>query len=533
MKNALIYTISVIFSVCSGSIFADYKQDIGYSNLIAELGGSTPTGLGITVNHVEAATSLVDHDNDGTADIPVYWPDYNSSDLVSDFITDITGAKSFLESYGISTFSSHATGVAVHFYGSNSIAPGINNVYVYWADHWLGSGALDPIAGGNDLPVAMSSRISNHSYIGDINPVDYSLVADTLRRVDWLIDTDEQLQVTGLINNAQSNGEIYSNSFNVIRVGKSDGINGMGTSDIDSIYTSGRTGIDVVVDVATSSTATPIVAAASALLIEVGHNNPSLSTDLAAISTSNRVGNTIYNAERSEVIKAALLAGASRVTQNTEGAADISDYRDIAANQTNNGLDIRYGAGQLNIYNSYHILNAGEQNSVEDGGPGATGISNTGFDYDPSFGGLNNSNTVASYNFSTGNTPTVLTVSLAWNINIDEGPSPATFLGNATFYDLDLYVYDLTYGQVLIANSVSDKDNSENIWVNLPANRNYMIQVEPKSGQSAFDWDYALAWQIDALPSSTAVEVPISFLGMAFTGLLLSIIGIIKYPGKI
>ena len=76
-------------------------------------------------------------------------------------------------------------------------------------------------------------------------------------------------------------------------------------------------------------------------------------------STSNRNGAVIYNAERSETIKAALMAGASRFTFNTSTTANVEDYRVAAANQTDNGLDWRYGAGQLNINNSYNILAAG------------------------------------------------------------------------------------------------------------------------------------------------------------------------------
>jgi len=43
--------------------------------------------------------------------------------------------------------------------------------------------------------------------------------------------------------------------------------------------------------------------------------------------------------------------------------------------QTSDGRDKRFGAGQINIYNSYHVLNTGERNSAEDGG---TTIPNTG-----------------------------------------------------------------------------------------------------------------------------------------------------------
>jgi len=75
---------------------------------------------------------------------------------------------------------------------------------------------------------------------------------------------------------------------------------------------------------------------------------------------------TIYNAERAATIKATLMAGADRVTVNSLATANITDYRS-AGHQTSNGLDDRFGAGQLNILHSYQILAAGEQNSLEEG----------------------------------------------------------------------------------------------------------------------------------------------------------------------
>ena len=139
-----------------------------------------------------------------------------------------------------------------------------------------------------------------------------------------------------------------------------------------------KTRPDIVAPRGTTRGATPTVASAVALLIDQGHSDPALS----AGSTTNRNGDVIYNAERSEVIKASLMAGASRHTDNTTDS-NIADYRDTPDHQSANGLDTRYGAGQLNILESHRILAGGEQNSQEDGG----GINNAGFDYDAAFGG--------------------------------------------------------------------------------------------------------------------------------------------------
>jgi len=310
--------------------------------------------------------------------------------------------------------------------------------------------------------------------------------------MDWVVARDEFIQCVGVKNNASANQPLMSSAYNVIAVGKSDGVNGFGTAAIDSEYVSGRTRPELVAPKSTSSGATPVVAASAVLLMEHGQSNPGLSTDPAETSTTNRNGDTIYNTGRSEVIKAVLMAGADRSTGNTS-AADITDYRIASANQTTNGLDTRFGAGQVNIYNSFQIIDAGEQNSDEDTGAG--NISTNGFDYDPSFGGSGRSNSTASYYFSTGANPVILSTTLAWNIDIDGGNGPH-FDGAADLYDLDLYLYDVTGNHMLLGSSSSIIDNTETIWSPLPENRNYKLVIERGSGQGAFNWDYALAWRM-------------------------------------
>jgi len=61
---------------------------------------------------------------------------------------------------------------------------------------------------------------------------------------------------------------------------------------------------------------------------------------------------------------------------------------------------------------------------------------------------------------------------------------------------MDLYLFDITEEKVLIATSESNIDNTENIWEELEPNRKYSLQVTVNKDQKAFEWDYALAWQI-------------------------------------
>lgn len=483
--NSLIRNFVVCLSIYySGLLYADYKDDIAFTKLATELGVILPDGNSVVSAQVEAATGFVDHDNNAsTPDLPVYLPDPNNISFTGKTIVDQSGFAS-------GSYSSHAAGVGKLLYGTNSMASGINLIHAYWADNWLQSGFLNYGAG---KPLFSPSRIGNHSWVGNIT--DVATVTNILRRMDWVIETDEYLQIVGTLNSTGANYNLLSAGYNVLAAGKTDGNHSTGSPSIDSTYPSGRTRTEIVAPFTFTSSSTPAVAATAELLINTGHSNPGLSTDPVETSTSNRNDDTIYNAERSEVVKAALLAGADRYTQNTSTTANIIDYRVAVTNQTDNGMDGRFGAGQVNVYNSYHIIAAGEQNSSQDGGAGSTGIGAFGFDYDPSFGGANGSNNVASYYFTTATDPILLSAALVWHIDINGGNGP-NFSGTATFYDLDLYLYDVTGNQTLLVNSTSQIDNSENIWISLSANKNYLLQVIPKAGQSDFNWDYALGWRL-------------------------------------
>jgi len=96
-----------------------------------------------------------------------------------------------------------------------------------------------------------------------------------------------------------------------------------------------------------------MVASAAALLLQAG-DNAGLSNGTINLE---RRGTTIHHAQTSEVIKSVLMAGADRYGMAQAYTIDSS-----------NNLDSHYGAGQLNIFNSYNILAAGERNSSQDGG---------------------------------------------------------------------------------------------------------------------------------------------------------------------
>lgn len=458
---------------------ATYQDDIGYTQLQTELGSALPTGADVLVTQVEADTK-------SNPDYYSYLP--NFSQFSEKNFTAYLVYK-YSDNPVVGT-SGHATTVGAYFYGSGSISPGTTSISNYLANHWLGTGFLN--TGSTAQPQAASDRVGNHSWVGSYS--NSAASSEALRRLDWVINRDEFIQVAAMNNGSGINNRpLLSSSFNSIAVGLSSGNSKYGSYALDNTYTAGRTRPDLVAPENYTSYATPMVSAAAALLVEVGHQGgATLSTDPAVKSTTNRNGDTIYNAERSEVVKAALMAGASRTASQLTLGYTVN---------TANGLNDVYGAGQLNIYDSYHIIAAGEQNSLQDAPASNGSIGSYGFDYDPYFGGLSGSNRTASYYFSTPEDGS-LTASLVWNLAVDGG-TEANFDGSAILYHLGLYLYDLTTDQ-LVGSAASEADNTENLWLALYADRDYLLQVTALTGDN-FLWDYALAWDVSAVPLPGAV----------------------------
>ena len=476
--GAALALITLLLALPATVARADYRQDIGHAALAAELGPQLPTGADVGVVQVEAPV---------TVDEQLTWqPDPGNPEFAGKLIGNSSGAPAGL-------YSGHATGVGRAFYGnSSSIAPGITQVAAYGTEDWLGAGYLrTPTGGLPRQPRSLPERIANHSWVGNAPPAD----GDILRRTDWAIHRDEFINVAGLTNGS-ANRQLMGNAYNVIAVGRSDGSHGTGSVALDAIYTAGRVRPHLVVPASTTSQAAARVSAAAALLVETAARNPDLSTDPVSQSVSTRSGVTVRNAGRSAVVKAALMAGALRYTVNTS-TADIHDWRALPEHRAGNGLDTRYGAGQLNIRHSHAIIAAGEQNSLEDQPAAGGRVGREGFDYDPRFGGAGGSNHVATYLLPVCDRDAMLAVALVWNLKV-AGGTTNQFNGTAEMFDLDLALLDVTApGEpVPVTTSAGRGDNSENLWVSLRAGRQYQLEVRRAPGQPAFDWPYALAWRI-------------------------------------
>jgi hypothetical protein len=493
MKRMTICAIAAVLSVSVSSLaLASSITDIGYTTLQGELGAATPTGAGVKVTQVEAPTN----DTSGGA-APIFMPDPSDGQFIGKTITAINGNPS-------GSFSGHATGVGQLFYGNgSSIASGVTQVDSYEATAWLNSLS---VSSGPALGAATTStsRIANSSWVG--TGATAAQTGTILRIVDRQVQLNEYINVVGLAN-GNSNQPLLGSAYNVIAVGRTDGIHQQNTVAVagDSLYGTVRSAPLLVAPESTTSTAAPVVSAAAAVLVQTGHDG---GLTLSKGSTVIAGIGTVYNAERSETVKAALMAGADRETANTSTSANITDYRSVG-HQTNNGLDDRYGAGQVSILNSYHIVAGGEQKSLQQGGGD---IGRFGFDYVGAFGGLNGSPRTTSYFFNAATDATLFS-SLVWNVGLSNNSALTT-----TLHDLNLSLYDVTLN-ALMAQSASTVDNTENLWVTLLGGNRYELRVT--AGDPAnFSWDYALAWRLEGSPAPVPLPAAVWLFGSGLAGLV-------------
>lgn len=404
---------------------AGYKDDIGYNQLADELGGSLPTGTNITVSHIEAPP-------DGTN----YMPDISLMEFLGKTFTNISASAT-----GV---SDHATGVGQYFYGTNtSIAPDINSIYNYEVSHWLGSGFL--WSGSANEPAVETNRIQNHSWIGT--------GTNAVRRLDYAIDHDGFTAIAGL-NNSTSTPipQIFAHCYNAISVGRSDGQHSTGYTTFEG---PGRTKPEIVVPKLSPQNKTsycvPVVGAAAALLMETADNNSALT-----------------NANKPQCIKAILLAGATK--------DEFPSWERTPARP----LDETYGAGELNIYNSYHVLSAGEQEAST-----TSLVERLGWDFCSIPG---NTNALYFFQVPESNVMTRFSAIVTWHREITNGPP--LYLPES-LADLNLHLHEVTNFTLssLIDSSTSGVDNVEHIYRRNMCSGRYALEITADATT-----DCALAW---------------------------------------
>ena len=406
--------------------------------------------------------------------------------------------------------SSHATEVARWYFSTEySLIPNATEARFYnlndWIERELQRGTNQFQRGLFDRSVFHNSDVISFSAVGSGEDDSRSL-----RQIDWAIKQENQIAVISAGNNDISN-TLASSSYNGIYAGITAGTAGKRTPLVDALYSANRQRPDIVAPMVNTSRGTAVVSSAAGALVE-----------------AYRRFNPLQQKPQHKIVKSVIMAGADRKTNNTRPnrqiretqldedgnefeavidtvISDITDYRENS-NITNNGLDSRYGAGQLNEFNSYRILEAGEQDSQEDGGNKT--VSLLGYDYDSEFG--LSRNRTATYQLDTLEEDVTGFITAAWDVDI-YGLDGQFSLG--TLYSIGLNLFEVLSdgSETLIASSTSLTANTQNIHTNLSAGGNYYFEVFANTDRIApLLWDYAIAWRFEDVDK---VQADLALLG--------------------
>ena len=436
------------------------------------------TGSGVELAHTEANVGTTPPQfevNPAVVGLPASLFTYISSNGTATAFPNSVGSE-----------SSHADSVGVNLYSpSGGVAPQVAHVDNYDGDYFVNA-IIATI-----VPPAIPGSIVNQSFVlPGLAPSDQA----TLEQ-DY--DNYAANHNTLFVSGAGNGGAVLppSTCFNGMSVAAFGGTSSVGpTAD-------GRSKPDITAPAGVTSFSTPYVSGSAAVLVQAGTRgdggaNTSAATDL-------------------RTIKALLLNGAVKLADWTNGVTTP--------------LDARYGAGVVNVFNSWALLRGGQHAFIEatsntSGSPHPPGSnphnepSLSGWD----FNSISNPRLVLTYNEavnhyyfnlspSSGSQFTLTTI-LTWNRQS----------GQTAINDLNLFLYNAVNGN-LVAASTSAVDNVEHLFVNgLPPGR-YDLQVEKNpNGLVTANESYALAFEffnlqltITQTNSNVAVSWSIAPSGLA------------------
>lgn len=419
-----VYLIGVSILLVARPCFAGYKDDIRYTELSNELSLraiNLPTGSGVSVTQVEAPEAT-----------NAYMPNIADTQFNGKIITDV--------SVGGLT-SGHATTVAKNLYGNTtSMAPSITDIDIYEANDWINSGWY------SGTPPTENNPLQNHSW------VNWFQNSNAPIRMDYAVNRDGFLPIAGLYNSDYEDQnkpsdipDTYGSMYNGITVGVSDGTHRYGTTAYDG---TGRVKPEIVAPNSYTSFATPYVTAAAAMLIE------SAGADAAA--------------KDQLTLKSMLLAGADK---------------SISANwdqTTARPIDEVYGAGELDIYESYFIQQGGRQSAgstIDERGWNLSSVSNS-------------SSEVYTINVPAGFELRNLSALITWNRDVTR-----TARGPNVNYTSSLANLSLSLTGNVSQTSDSNVDNIEHIWrddSSALSTGSYTLTVASASFTAT---EYAIAWR--------------------------------------
>jgi hypothetical protein len=434
-------------------------------------------GAGVRVAQVEADDPAGgDFDvNPAAVRQPMTLFSYHSVDGLTNVFPNVDGDE-----------SSHADQVAQNFYGLGSgVATNLAHVDNYEASDFVAIGGLGTIGLGSFIvfmPGPVYDPVVNQSFA-----IPCATMAE-LVAIDSAYDNYATQYNTLFVSAVGDAGGVNapSTSYNGLGVGACGGATSTGPTPDN-----GRAKPDLVAPASATSFSAPLVSGAAAVLIQAGLQGAGGADTNSAVSIC--------------TLKALLINGAIKPL----GWTNISP----------SPLDVHYGAGVLNLFDSYQQL-AGGKNGCR-----ATSQVPAGTAHPPT-GAAETVPVLSGWDFNTNTSSSASDSVNHYYFNVTNGLAGATFTTTATLVwnrqqnqtninNLSLFLYD-TASSNLVASSVSTVDNVQHVWVpRLPAGR-YDLQVWKAGGDSIVSASetYALAFEFFATPlniSKTATTMTFSW----------------------
>jgi hypothetical protein len=401
-------------------------------------------GDGVPVALAEAAST-----NGGT-DFEVNPVVVNQPPSLFTYFSAAGTASTFPNNVG--TESTHANRVAGNFFGATSgVAPHVSHVDNYEAERFANYYIVPNRA--------IQARVVNQSF---------SFGTNQQSDVDRVYDNYAINRGTLFVSVVGNGGPVTppGTAYNGISVGVVGFPSSVGPSH------DGRCKPELVAPAQTggaNSFSAPYVAGAAAVLLQAGARGDG--------------GADITAAQNLRTVKALLINGAVKPANWT--------------NNTTRPLDLRYGSGVLNAFNSWSQLRGGKRPFIESttaaqGQPHPPGANagnvavHAGWDQNSIATPSGTDMRINHYYFAlTGTNEYTLTATLVWNRQEDRD----------TINNLDLYLYDAETDGELRA-SISTVDNVEHLYVPRLAPGRYDLQVlKRRSGQVSNSETYALAFE--------------------------------------
>jgi hypothetical protein len=384
-------------------------------------------------------------------------------------------ATTFPNSLGLE--SGHADGVANQFYGiPNGVATNVAHVNNYEANDFVDNYVFSSPTRGISAAIVNQSFSFSQQTVPDQQQIDsmYDNYSDTYK-ILFVSPANNYGVYNPPSNYNTTNVAAPGTAYNCICVGAYQ--NGVSYNSLGPTLDNGRCKPDITALSDVTSFSTPQVAGAATVMMQAGLRGDGGS------------GNTTNAASDMRTVKVLLMNGAVKPTDWT--------------NSCSSPLDARYGAGVLNLLNSYEQLAGGKHSPVVSNSvslnaahppTGASGSISTlsGWDFNTNTSSITKDR-VSHYYFNVTNGPGnfIVTATLVWNRQ-----SAQTNINN-----LDLFLYDCANSNLVMC-STSLVDNVQHIYTNNLAQGRYDLQVWKAGGTSTVSASeiYALAWEFVPIP---------------------------------